>query len=225
MDPTSVEIIRNGGGAKLSNLPTLMWEYIHYIKEYNFRIPSSDANGSPAYLWPLGGQSIRYLTAPYEGKGLYLYLQVNPIVWVVSLLGVIGGFVVTIKKVLSWKHFRMKHDKIIFVLFTLYLAYMIPMLSIGRVMYLYHYFIAFLIGIVLFGLILDSLKALGAKPIDEGMKENLLYGIVSASFVAFLYFSPLIYFKPLSDSELAARSWLPNWDLRCQKCDYRDDSM
>jgi dolichyl-phosphate-mannose--protein O-mannosyl transferase len=95
----------------------------------------------------------------------------------------------------------------------LYFAYMIAMVNIQRVMYLYHYLIPLIIGMIVVYLLFVAV-------FGELMKANdkLLYYtatlIALEVFVAFLFFSPLTYGIPVSASEFARRAWLRIWDLK-----------
>lgn len=220
------DIITKGDGAKISNLPLLIWEYGSFIGRYNKGVPTlnlckEDESGSPPYFWPIGARSIKYLTYPFDDKVAYLYLQGNPVIWLLSLIGIIGGVSILMCKIFFWESINIKYEKLIFSLVYLYFAYMIPMLLIGRVMYLYHYLIALLIGIILFITIFESLSKIGPFNISKEGREYSTYTLALLFLLGFIYYGPLTYFSPLTAEQVNKRNLIPIWDLRCQDCPRR----
>ena len=51
----------------------------------------------------------------------------------------------------------------IYIFSLLYWAYMLPIMFIRRVMYLYHYLPALIIGIIMFGILFDQLRTISWK--------------------------------------------------------------
>ncbi len=67
-------------------------------------------------------------------------------------------------------------------------------------MFLYHYEAALIFCIIALAYLAD----LTGRP-------KILYGLIALAVVFFLFFSPLTYGTPLSDSELKSRMWFSTW--------------
>lgn len=145
----------------------------------------------------------------------YLYLQGNPIIWILSLLALILSVTMILGRIAF--HAPIK-DRRLFeysVLFLgLYTAYMIVVSSITRVLYLYHYFIPFLFSLILIAIMFGYLcKALPDS--IQRYKSHYVYSviIVSIIFITFIFFSPLSYYLPLSYEQFQLRNWFDWWGL------------
>lgn len=167
-----------------------------------------DELGSPWYMWPIGGRAIPFIGALSENSVQMVYLLGNPAVWILSLIGVIGGIGILIAQLIL-KSFRRKYFQWYIPLLSLYLAYMLPMTQITRVMYLYHYFSPLLIGLLLFALIFLEIPGLENRTRFEVLALASIWIVVS-----FIVYSPFIYNIPLTYSQFATLNvWSP-WDLR-----------
>lgn len=193
-----------------------------YLREYADGVPRLDVckpgeNGSHASLWPLGGKTINYrwnrTTVDGQSKVSYTYLVGNPLVWwpvlagIVLSLGLLIGRAIFAAPVADARLFWWM------ALATgLWLAYMAAIVQIERVMYLYHYLLPLLFGIL-------NLAALGAYLLREGLaagrihtRLNLL-GYLGLVVLAFGFFAPLTYGWPLTAQEVELRQWLDVWRL------------
>jgi dolichyl-phosphate-mannose--protein O-mannosyl transferase len=151
----------------------------------------------------------------------YLYLQVNPIAWIVSILGLVFGVALIVGsmffgvKVKNWKLFNL----LIFFAF-LYAGYMFSVLTVTRVLYLYHYFIP-LVFALLMAFIVFVYKAEEFENNPKNLKlKKFPYYILGSVFVlnlaAFILFMPFTYYLPLSQDEFNLRNWFPFWGLKSQ---------
>jgi dolichyl-phosphate-mannose--protein O-mannosyl transferase len=89
---------------------------------------------------------------------------------------------------------------------------MISMMRIERVMYLYHYFIALVTGMILFYLLFLYFFE------EDIVKKDkvLLYGTIALAVeivAVFAFFSPLTYGMPLDANEFMRRVWSHIWGL------------
>lgn len=193
-----------------------------YLREYADGVPRLDVckpgeNGSHASGWPLGGKTINYrwnrTTIDGQSRVSYTYLVGNPLVWWPVLAGIILSLALLIARTVFAAPIA---DARLFwwmALATgLWLAYMAAILQIERVMYLYHYLLPLLFGIL-------NLAALGAYLLREGLaagrthtRLNLL-GYLGLVVLAFWFFAPLTYGWPLTTEEVELRQWLPVWRL------------
>jgi dolichyl-phosphate-mannose--protein O-mannosyl transferase len=193
-------------------------DYQAYMKRYHQNVPKLDLckpgeNGSLPVGWPLGIKSINYRWERNDYEAKYLYLQCNPISWLIGLIGFLLSFVLISAK-LVFKH-QIKNIKIfqmIVVFFVIYVSYMIALLRINRVMYLYHYFIplvmTFILSYLIFVYIFEELLNNLSKRIY--IATSVVFLIV---FLSFLWFSPLTYYLPLTKTQFYLRSWVQFWQL------------
>lgn len=193
-----------------------------YLREYASGVPRLDVckpgeNGSHASGWPLGGKTINYRwnreTVDGQSKVSYTYLVGNPLVW----WPVLAGIVLSLGLVMARLVFGAPVvDQRLFwwmaLASTLWVAYMVAILRIERVMYLYHYLLPLLFGIL-------NLAALAAYLLRDGLASgrrhtrlNLL-GYLGLVALAFWFFAPLTYGWPLSTEEFELRQWLDFWKL------------
>lgn len=189
-----------------------------YMISYHETVPALDLSkpdeiGSPWYQWPFGGRAMPYRWNIQSDFVQFIYLIGNPITWLLSLFGVVSATAVVVAHLLFG---FMKDSPKRFWIFTfglLYWFYMITMMQITRVMYLYHYLPPMVIGIILFALVFSEISTLSIKT-----KRNFLFAGVALIIMAFLVYSPFLYYQPLTVEQFQQRSIWPAWDLRCQYC-------
>lgn len=183
-----------------------------FILKFHENIPALDLNkpdeiGSAWYQWPLGGRAIPYRWESNSHLVKMIYLIGNPAVWLISLLGVLGGLgflLVHLFRIHSSQHFQWY-----LLLGGMYLAYMLPIARVTRVMYLYHYLPPLLIGIMLFALVVLDLSVFSNRTKVELLSLALIWMVVS-----FWVYSPFTYYAPLTYFQVDFLNiWTP-WDLR-----------
>lgn len=182
------------------------------IIEVNVRMFSSQKNlsakhsyGSPWYTWPIMKRPIFYWQNkdPQTPKA-YLYFIGNPFIyWAGSLSMVIllgyGLYLIVRKKVF----YRNTHfSPYVFILFG-YFINLLPFMLVTRIMFIYHYQISLIFSIVAIAYIVDR--------IETAKKQAALLVILCIAGSLFVYFSPLTYGTPLTDSERSARIWISSW--------------
>jgi dolichyl-phosphate-mannose-protein mannosyltransferase len=213
------DILENKGRTNIFSKFVIQYvDAMRFISRYHEGVPKFDLNkpgeiGSPWYQWPFGGRAINYRWETPDGIVFrYIYLMGNPIVWLVSLFGVVGGTAVSISDAL-FRFLPADRSRWLYIFSFLYWAYMIPMMFIERVMYLYHYLPPLLIGIILFSLVFTAPPRLPAWV----KRETLIFSLVLV-IIGFWIYKPLTYYEPLTNEQFEQRNVLPVWDLRCAKC-------
>ena len=212
-------ILKEHKNASLFSFPTMMKDNIVYMAGYSKGVPRFDPckkgeNGSLASTWPFGNKSINYRWGKKDSKVSYLYLQSNPVIWFSVVFAMILAISLLVSKAVFGLHVKDRRLFYLIGVFSgMYLSYMITMFSIGRVMYLYHYFIALFFGIfVLFVLFNYIFK-------EQIAANNKLLNIAVIIFVAeiiftYYWFSPFTYYKPLTTMEFMDRIWFDFWKLK-----------
>jgi len=190
-------------------------EALRYTVEYNKAVPPLKLGdpqeiGSPWYYWPFGGTAIDYRWETPDGIHYqYSYLLGNPVTWLISLMGVILGTSTVISDLL----FRfLPKDKLktsLYIFIALYWCYIIPFWFINRVMYLYHYLPAMVLGLILMALLLSIIVQNKPK-----LKISLLITMIVSVGILFILLKPFIYYESLTHAAFNARNIWPLWQLK-----------
>jgi hypothetical protein len=216
------KIVQEGEVGKLSSYPQLLVDNVAFFPHYErgvagLNMCGTAENGSTPWLWPLGARSISYRWDRTDDQVSYLYLQINPVVWMAGL----AGLVIAASFWLSWflGKAQFSRDWILTtgLFLSMWFGYMGVMVSLDRVMYLYHYFIPLLCSLILAALVVCELK--GSWFSARWLRAVLGGVFIAAVFTSFRYFSPLTYATPLTNEELARLSWFRLWDLHCPDCE------
>lgn len=223
------QILLEGKNGRFSSFSVMLRDSMKYVSHYNKGVPRLDMckpeeNGSPSYFWPFGAKTINFRWSQSGEETRYLYLVANPVGW---SLGFIGVFLATAMVLCSWllgAKIELQHRSEMLLLLAMYWGYMIAVSQLGRVMYLYHYFVPLTLSFLLFGLVFLNLQKLGAWKLTESRKMLVLTILGFLIFLSFQYYRPLSYYLPLTDEDVEDRALLPLWELRCAKCE-RENSL
>lgn len=215
-------IITENKTASLRGFWPLLRDNINFFAHYERGVPKLNLcklneNGSPPLLWPIGGRAINYRWERKDGEIRYTYLVANPVVWALGLCSLIASAALWIASILGrcampreWKLFSA-------TLLIMWCGYMAVMLSLDRVMYLYHYLIPLALTLALGAITIPQVR-LTSSP--SAPPAKFIYLIIAGAILAsFRFYAPLTYGYPITNKELAARALLNAWDLRCPECD------
>ena len=111
---------------------------------------------------------------------------------------------------------EIKNKKTFFLLicFTaMYVSYMVIMLRIGRVMYLYHYFIPLVFSFIILFLVFNYIAGEYLTNRKKTVYKFLTL-FVMAIIASYQFYSPLTYYKPLTTNEFNQRIWFDSWKLK-----------
>lgn len=197
-------------------------DHLRYIAEYSEGVPRLDVckpgeNGSHPMRWPLGAKTINYRwnkdTIDGRVEVSYTYLVGNPLVWLPVLLGVLLSLSLLISRLVYGQAITDRRLFLWMVLLNaLYLAYMVAMLQIERVMYLYHYLLPLIFGIVNLAVVHAYVFGRGLEAGSVHTRINL--AVYLALVVAvFAFFSPLTYGFALTPEQFELRQWFDIWKL------------
>lgn len=193
-----------------------------YSDQYNSKVPALnlckiDEVGSPWYFWPFGGRGISYRWES-EGK-LYRhsFLIGNPVVWLISLIGVLTSTVWIVGRWLFKIKIRSKSSRFIPYFTLIYYCYMVPFIFIRRVMYLYHYLPAMIIGLILFSLVIFEIKKIGKLRVTNSIRRIFVLILLAMVFFSFIVYAPLTYYLPVSKEYMKRVNLLPIWNLDFQQ--------
>ncbi len=195
-----------------------MVDAFKFSKQYNEGVPAlklgnPEEVGSPWYYWVMGGTAINYRWETPNGIDYrYSYLVPNPVTWMVSLLGVIFGSSLVLSDLLYRFLNPGKLKTFLYAFVTLYWCYIVPFWFIKRVMYLYHYLPAMLLGLILFAVFVKL------APFKSGHKRSFIVLLVLIAGIVCLLLLSFIYYQPLTNAEFQLRNFWPFWKLMCVKC-------
>lgn len=216
------KILQQGTVGDLRSFPALFVDNLKFFPHYEkgvapLNMCNSAENGSTPWLWPLGARSISYRWDRKDNQVNYLYLQSNPVVWAMGLAGLVVATAFWFTWLLGRAQFSREWVFIAGLFLLMWFGYMGVMVSLERVMYLYHYFIPLVFSLILAAFTLSQLQFpwLSVRWIRIASGVT----VVAAIIVSFRFFSPLTYAKPLTNEELGKRSWFKLWDLHCPDCE------
>ncbi len=164
------------------------------------------------YTWPFMAQPIFYWQESNSSNATspnsYIYFLGNPVIYWLGTFVMILLISKCIWLFLSKNGktvYSANLDKKLAIIFVSagYLANLLPFIFIGRVMFLYHYETALVFSIMGIALLLDM--------IPHSKKRAVATVIIGLSALFYIFFSPLTYGTPLSDSGLANRMWFSSW--------------
>jgi dolichyl-phosphate-mannose-protein mannosyltransferase len=217
-------VLTAGKTASLRWFPVMLRDSLRFVSHYNSGVPrldlsKPDENGSPWFLWPVGGRAINYRwETPDGGFYQYLYLQVNPVVWWTTTLGIIAAVGLLLASFVLPLREPLRHRPALVIFTGLYFSYMIAIARIGRVMYLYHYFLPLLFSFCVLALVVMELKRMGPYLLTEKLRIGALLCFAALVFSGYQFYRPFTYYEPISDGAFEKRVLLDVWELRCVNC-------
>lgn len=212
-------IIAGGGTANPMNFMVMLRDNLKYMANYNKGVPKLDVckpdeNGSHPLVWPVGDKSINYRWEKSDEGVHYLYLQSNPVIWFSALIGVILSLVLIVSKFVYKLELKNKKTFYLLICFTaMYVSYMSIILRIGRVMYLYHYFIPLIFSFIILFLVFNYIAGEYLKTRNRDV-YSLLILFLFLVIASYQFYSPLTYYKPLTKDEFNQRTWFEFWKLK-----------
>ncbi len=230
------DYLDKGTTASLGAFPYMLRDSLKYVTFYNAGAPrldlcKTDENGSPWFFWPLGARSINYRWAtpglaagepPESQTYSYLYLQANPVIWWTALLGLLMAAGIFFARAFFPTREPFRNLGLLAVFFGIYLSFCIAVSQIGRVLYLYHYFLPLMLSFFVLAIVIDNIGVVGKWKVTEQRRTFGLMLLAFLVFAGFQYYRPLTYYEPLTDAQVARRAILPLWDLHCVNCDKGD---
>jgi dolichyl-phosphate-mannose-protein mannosyltransferase len=216
------QIISGGDVSDATAFWPLLRDHLKFFSHYEKGVPklnlcNQNENGSSPLLWPIGGRTINYRWDRKDGATRYTYLVVNPVVWALGLISLISAAALFIASLLGRCEMRPEWKLLAGTLLLLWIGYMGAMVSLNRVMYLYHYFIPLTFTLALGALTLPEVRlpSFRWRP-----PPSVFYALTAlVILLGFRYYAPLTYGYPLTNAELASRALLDVWDLRCPDCE------
>lgn len=162
---------------------------------YHSNLNATHPFSSDWYMWPIMYRPVWFYTGG-TSKGLHMTISDigNPAIWWSGILAFVYLVISSIKK---------KDKNNIFILIFI-LSTFIPYVFIGRLMFMYHYFITLpfvMLGIVSF-----------IKWITEKIKSDKAYYIyIVLIIIMFIVFYPITSGMPIKGDYVESLKWLSSW--------------
>ena len=223
--PQYKQLLMEGKTSSLFAFPTMLRDSEKFVGHYEQGVPrldlcKADENGSPFFFWPLGARTINYRWETPDGYNYrYLYLQVNPVVWLAGLAGLFLSILLLLGPVFLPVSQKPKSHLLIVTFLVLYLGYMVAMSRLERVMYLYHYFVPLLFTFILLALVVVELERFAKWHLTQERKTSILLLLSTLIFLGFQFYRPLTYYEPITDAAFKRRMIFQLWDLKCVHCE------
>ncbi len=166
----------------------------------NTNLTAGHPYSSKWYSWPLMARPIYYWhenSLGAAGRESRIYLLGNPIIWWASTAAIIYSLFALASDTVR----RKPKNKTLAFLGGAYLFNLLPFIGITRAMFLYHYMIGLIIAVIALVYFIDK----------QPGKNKIFAALLVVSFFAFLFFSPLTYGLPLTNSAYHLRVWFPSW--------------
>src|SRR3989338_2051742 len=191
-----------------SNLIQKFIELNAEMYKANQRLNALHSYSSSWYTWPLMTRPIYY----WVKENSRIYLIGNPIIWWLSTVAIIYY-------VLNIMYYGLKtilHTTSYFLLAG-YIINMLPFVGVKRVMFLYHYFTAYIFAILMMVWLISqisSTKLTTNKTPNSStwFTTGIIIGVLlTISIASFIFFAPLSYGLDLSPKAYELRVWLASW--------------
>ncbi|BFM19781.1 phospholipid carrier-dependent glycosyltransferase [Gilvimarinus japonicus] len=215
--------IKAGNTWAPSTFVIAMQDNLKYMSNYADGVPRLDVckdgeNGSAAIGWPLATKTINYRWSKRTLDGTtyvrYHNLVANPVVWFSVLVGVILSIGLVISRFIY--NNPVKDNALFYWICTfsgLYVSYMIAILQIERVMYMYHYLVPLLFGIINLALVFSYIFR---EQLMASSRHTYINLTVLVAFVVgvFFVFAPFTYSWELTEAQFEIRNWFAYWKLQ-----------
>ncbi|WP_049723661.1 phospholipid carrier-dependent glycosyltransferase [Gilvimarinus polysaccharolyticus] len=217
------QLIKDGRSWAPSTFFVALQDNLKYMSNYADGVPRLDVckageNGSAAIGWPLASKTINYRwskrTVDDTTYVRYHNLVANPVVW----FGVLAGIILSIGLIISrFIYNNPVKDTALFYWIcgftSLYVSYMVAILQIERVMYMYHYLVPLVFGIINLALVFSYIFREQLLASSRHTYINL--GVLVAFTIGVFYvFAPFTYSWELTEAQFEIRDWFDYWKLQ-----------
>lgn len=163
----------------------------------NQKLTAAHPYGSRWHTWPFLIRPVYYWNKADPLGERKIYLLGNPLIWwasTVAIFYLIADFFLRLRQ-------RKLLPEIANWILGGYLLNLLPFLSVKRVMFLYHYFPALILGVLALAYLVD----------DSPRKKNLAITLTVLAAFFFIFFSPLTYGLPTLPADEPGLFWLNSW--------------
>jgi len=161
------------------HLKAFLTEMSTSLNGYTVGVPWNDTFSTHWYEWPT-----KWTTTFYSYHNPLIILTANPLVWLITTMAIFG----ILMKCLNYRK-NIKKYKTHFLVLGSYALTMLPLALVSRATYFYHYFPAYIFGIILAAMLLKDFLE------KQMMNKQKIYGFIvgSAIIASFLMIAPYVY--------------------------------
>lgn len=161
----------------------------YYLLSANLNLSQSHPDASPAWSWPLMKVTPFYWVKANRS----IYLVGNPVVWWGTTFLMLCFLTITVLKRVTSLEIRSEKDcpRLTWLALTGYVCCYLPLWSVKRVLFLYHYLSALLFALAYVVLWLD--RANWILPTSLTQQRKSFYAVIALLVFGFLAVSPLTY--------------------------------
>lgn len=171
-------------------------EYQKNMYEYHSKLVAEHPFSSPWYTWPIMQKPLWFYSADFEnGKYATIACMGNPAIWWLSIITAVATLIYSV--------FKKNREGIMLIIMILctWLAYYF----IGRIMFIYHYFITIPFMMLTIVFIISKL-------VEWKEKFKYIIPILCAIFLGFfIYFYPVYSGMPVDKEYIEKTKWMDSW--------------
>lgn len=163
---------------------------------YHAHLTATHPYGSQWWSWPVSLRPLwMYYKALPEGRIIGLFEPGNVVTWIAGILAL---------AVMGWRLIQKKEVTFVWYLIVTYLVLFLPWSIIGRVKFIYHYFVPVLI--------LHCISALALEKVFQSKYKYAVPTVLGLGTAFFIYYLPLLMGLTISQQAYKAhilwRSWI-----------------
>lgn len=181
-------------GCRIKEMKSFI-DYQLNIYNYHSKLEAEHPFTSSWYTWPILYKPMWYYVKYYANDMVStMSCMGNPFIWWTSIASTLFSLVYAI----------IKREKTILPVLVLIATTWLPYFFIGRIMFIYHYFITlpFVMLTIVFLL----------KNIEEKWKTKVVtIGVLAIFLIGFIYFYPVYSGKKVSNDYIKQTKWLETW--------------
>ena len=184
------------GERELNDLEKV-WELNRTMYTANSGIRAEHPWQTPWWSWPFRPRGLSFWQETVDGTTSRIYLLGMPYVWWLVILGVLAFLYMMARRIWNWRRLDPDDRRILLagaLLIVGILANWLPFAPIERPIFVYHYFLPFILSVLLAALAYDRiLTCVG----HTRRTQFLSAAAITLMVLGFLILTPLIYGYPL----------------------------
>lgn len=181
-------------GCRIKDMKSFI-DYQLNIYNYHSKLEAEHPFTSSWYTWPILYKPMWYYVKYYANNIVStMSCMGNPFIWWTSISSTVFAFVYAV----------IKKDKTILPVLTLIATTWLPYLFIGRIMFIYHYFITLPFVMLTIVFLLKKIE-------EKWNTKAVTIGVLTIFLIGFIYFYPVYSGKEVSKDYLEQTKWLETW--------------
>ena len=188
----SLEGASHQGDHELNNLEKV-WELNRTMYSANSGIRADHPWETQWWSWPFRPRGLSFWQETVDGSTSRIYLLGMPYVWWMVILGVFAFLYMMARRIWNWRRLASDDRRILLVgllLIVGILANWLPFAPIERPVFVYHYFLSFILSVLMAALAFDRVLAC----VGDSRRTRIVAGSgIGLMVLGFLLYAPLAY--------------------------------